>query len=77
MIDEPQPTLYNLKLGGGVAADARQPAVSLRVIGDAVGRAEFIGAASSTIWRWDSPQQQHRDLGAEAGGESQGVFDLV
>ena len=77
VIDESQPALHDLQFGFGVAADAPQPAAELRLIADSVRGAQLVRASSAAVRRWHPPQQRHRDLRAESGGQSQGVLHRV
>ena len=72
VVDDAQAAADDLEPWRGLARGAAQPGVPPRLIDDAIGEAEFIGGPVASVGERCPAQQDHADLRAEAGSETQG-----
>ena len=76
-VDDPQPPLHHLQLGGLVAADRLQPGGPPVGLRDPVGVAQLLRVAAPAVAHRDPAQQHQADLRAEPGREPKRVVDRV
>ena len=72
-----QRAVHHLEHRAGSAAHPVEPRLPCGSVGDAVGVAERVGHRSGPLGPRRSADQRHADLRAEAGAETQRVFDRV
>ena len=69
LIAHPQRAVDHFQIGGRMARDLAKPSIPGAVVGDAIGIAQSIRAATDSVFRLHPMQQRHADLRAEAGAQ--------
>ena len=76
-VDDPQSTVVHLEDGAGPTGGVSQPALPGGLVHDAVGVSELAGCAPTAVGHRGPAQKGHRDLRAEARGQTQCIIHRV